>query len=73
MIFNELDDPPLTIRFYPLKEECSREVESTLVEQKLQADRLVSEDFGQTGIGRLRKTCWNITEYPETSLAARVK
>ena len=60
-------------RFYPLKEECTREVESTLVEQKLQAARLVSEDFGQTGLGRLRKACWNITEYPETSLAARVK
>ena len=36
-------------------------------------ERLKSEDFGSTVIGRIRKLCWNITEYPETSLAAKVQ
>lgn len=35
--------------------------------------RLKDEDFGNTTLGRLRKFCWNLTEYPETSLAARVR
>ena len=34
--------------------------------------RLKDEDFGNTTLGKLRKYCWNLTEYPETSLAARV-
>jgi len=31
------------------------------------------EDFGSSALGRLRKGLWNLTEYPETSLAARVR
>lgn len=34
--------------------------------------RLQDEDFGSSTLGRLRKWCWNLTEYPETSLLARV-
>ena len=34
--------------------------------------RLRDENFGDSALGRLRKHCWNLTEYPETSLAARV-
>ena len=34
--------------------------------------RLKDEDFGNSKFGKLRKLCWNLTEYPETSLAARV-
>ena len=34
--------------------------------------RLRDENFGDSALGRLRKRCWNLTEYPETSLAARV-
>ena len=35
-------------------------------------ERLKNEDFGPSCLGRWRKTCWNITEYPETSTAAKV-
>ena len=31
------------------------------------------EDFGDTQAGIIRKYLWNMTEYPETSLAARVR
>ena len=34
--------------------------------------RLKDEDFGSSTLGRVRKWCWNLTEYPETSLLARV-
>ena len=34
--------------------------------------KLNDENFGDTQLGRIRKYCWNLTEYPETSLAARV-
>ena len=34
--------------------------------------RLKDEDFGNSILGKIRKKCWNLTEYPETSLAARV-
>ena len=34
--------------------------------------RLKDEDFGNSRLGKLRKKCWNLTEYPETSMAARV-
>ena len=34
---------------------------------------LEEEDFGDDKIGRIRKFLWNMTEYPETSVAARVR
>ena len=34
--------------------------------------RMQEEDFGDSDTGRIRKYLWNLTEYPETSLAARV-
>ena len=34
--------------------------------------RMEEEDFGDSDTGRIRKYLWNLTEYPETSLAARV-
>ena len=33
---------------------------------------MIEEDFGNSHIGKLRKYLWNMTEYPETSLWARV-
>ena len=42
------------------------------MEDKEIEERLKNEDFGNTAIARIRKLCWNITEYPETSLGAKV-
>ena len=33
--------------------------------------RKIDEDFGHHILGRIRKILWNLTEYPETSMAAR--
>ena len=84
-----LSDACCALRFYPHKEECSRvrdgpekntnshfitqEIEEQVVEEQIQEERRITEVFGDTTIGRLRKKCWNITEYPETSLAAKVQ
>ena len=43
-----------------------------MVEEQIQEERKITEDFGDSTIGRLRKKCWNLTEYPETSLSAKV-
>ena len=52
---------------YNLKEsESQKDIERSFVK------RLKDEDFGSSTLGRLRKWCWNLTEYPETSLLARV-
>ena len=42
------------------------------MEEQIQEERKMKENFGNTTIGRLRKKCWNLTEYPETSLAAKL-
>ena len=49
-----------------------QELESQLLENIELEERLKNEDFGPSCLGRWRKTCWNITEYPETSVAAKV-
>ena len=52
---------------YNLKEsESQKDIERSFVK------RLRDEDFGSSSLGKLRKWCWNLTEYPETSLLARV-
>lgn len=35
-------------------------------------ERIKSEEFGSSNAGKMRKYFWNLTEYPETSFAARV-
>ena len=50
-----------------------QELESQLLENIELEERLKNEDFGPSCLGRWRKTCWNITEYPETSVAAKVR
>ena len=40
--------------------------------QQKYEERLKEEDFGDSNYGLLRKHLWNLTEYPETSLAAQV-
>lgn len=35
-------------------------------------ERKAAEDFGTSRWGKIRKFMWNLTEYPETSIAAQV-
>ena len=50
-----------------------QEIEEQELEEKIEQERRITEDFGNSTIGRLRKKLWNITEYPETSLAAKAR
>ena len=48
------------------------ESESQIETEKKFLKKLKEENFGETKLGKIRKYCWNLTEYPETSIAARV-
>ena len=50
-----------------------QETEGQQTSEQKYLERLKNEDFGNTFVGKLRKYFWNLTEYPETSLAARVR
>ena len=49
-----------------------QEIEGQLDSERKYVERLAIEDFGTSRMGRVRKTLWNLTEYPETSVWARV-
>lgn len=65
-------DACCAFKFYPKKDECCREIESQVEEDEGIKARHKSEVFGDSCFGRWRKKCWNLTEYPETSFAAKV-
>ena len=71
--FNELFlDPCCAIDYYVEKDTCQNEIEGEMAIKKKIRTRMIEEDFGNSHIGKLRKYLWNMTEYPETSLWARV-
>ena len=49
-----------------------QEIESENLCQQKYEERLKEEDFGDSKYGIVRKYLWNLTEYPETSIAAQV-
>ena len=59
--------------FLKNKSKIHQEIESENLCQQKYEERLKEEDFGDSRYGLLRKYLWNLTEYPETSLAAQVK
>ena len=59
--------------FLKNKSKIHQEIESENLCQQKYEERLKEEDFGDSNYGLLRKHLWNLTEYPETSLAAQVK
>ena len=66
-------DPCCALKYYPEIESCQKEVKSDLLAKKMEEDRKKYENFGESMIGRVRGTLWNIMEYPESSLAAQVQ
>ena len=71
--FNEFFlDPCCAIDYYVEKDACQKELEGEMAANKKVRIRLNEEEFGSSCIGKLRKYVWNITEYPETSIWARV-
>ena len=65
-------DPCCALKYYPERENCQNELEGERLAKEKEAQRQKEEDFGQSRIGRVRKSLWNLTEYPETSYGARV-
>lgn len=67
-----LMDPCCALKYYPDIELCVSEMNGEEKAKRRQASKEQDEDFGNSKIGRLRKTLWNLTEYPETSRAALI-
>ena len=51
---------------------CFQEIGGQTISDQKYEERMEEEDFGDTKTGRIRKYLWNLTEYPETGLSARV-
>ena len=50
-----------------------QEIDGQTEQEKKYLTRLEEEDFSSQGtLGKVRGYLWNLTEYPETSVAARV-
>ena len=72
--FSELFlDPCCAIDYYVEKDTCQKEREGEMSVKRKNRQRMADEDFGDTFIGKSRKYVWNLTEYPETSFASRVR
>ena len=65
-------EPCCVLRYFPELQLCNTEVELEEKNRKEFAYKQLSEDFGITKTGKIRKYLWNLTEYPETSKAAQV-
>ena len=60
------------IEYYAEKSFGENERESEELALKRRRQRQKDEDFGKSCVGRIRKYLWDLTEYPEKSMAARV-
>ena len=65
-------DPCCAVRHYPEVEQSKREAKLRKRRRHEEEQRKLYEDFGTSWIGRIRNFFWNLTEYPETSLGAKV-
>ena len=63
-------DPCCALKYYPDIELCVSEMTGEEKAKEKQYQKELEEDFGDSKLGRLRKSLWNLTEYPETSKAA---
>lgn len=65
-------DPCCALKYYPEKDTCTKEVAGDQLSKVREEQRRKDENFGTSWVARARKYLWNLTEYPETSKAARV-
>jgi len=65
-------DPCCTVKYYPAVAAAQQEIAGQMECDERYEKRMQEEDFGDSDTGRIRKYLWNLTEYPETSLAARM-
>ena len=71
-IDKNLMDACCALTHYPELELSQKESTSDKMNRLSEAKRAKEEDFGETWMGKTRSVLWNLTEYPERSLYARV-
>ena len=71
-IDKNLMDACCALTHYPELELSQKESDRDKKNRLLEAERVREEDFGETWLGKTRSFLWNLTEYPERSLFARV-
>ena len=67
-----LMDACCVLRHYSDLENAKAEAKMEKEAKALQLQRFKEEDFGRSFLGRTRKFIWNMTEYPDSGLPARV-
>ena len=65
-------DPCCALRHYPEMEQTKKEIARAIKIEIEEKERSLYEDFGDSWIGGIRSCIWNLTEYPESSIMARV-
>ena len=66
-------DACCAIRHYPEMETRKKEYETSKKHLEREERKRIENDFGSSMLGRIRGFLWKSTEYPESSLAARVR
>ena len=72
-INKNLMDSCCALNHYPDLELCEKESTRDKMSRISEAIQAKEEDFGETWMGKTRSFLWNLTEYPEKNLFARVK
>ena len=72
--FEEYDmEPCCAIEYYAQKDAGDKEKEGEIFAIRTNQQQIIDENFGDTTIGNIRTFLWQLTEYPESSLSARVR
>lgn len=71
-IDKNLMDACCALTHYPELEYSQKESTRDKMSRISEGKRAKEEDFGETWIGKTRSFLWNLTEYPERNLFARV-
>ena len=66
-------EPCCAIEYYAQKDAGDKEKEGEIFAIRTNQQQIIDETFGDTAIGNIRTFLWQLTEYPESSLAARVR
>lgn len=72
--FDELFlEPCCALDYYVEKDYGQKEQEGERIARKRKDQRVIEENFGHSCVGEIRQYLWNLTEYPEKSMDARVR
>ena len=72
--FNELFlEPCCALDYYVEKDYGQKEQEGERIARERRNQRIIEENFGNSYVGQIRQYLWNLTEYPEKTIEARVR